>query len=108
MDERLEQKLGDLICKLNPYSHEMDIFVGDPVGDPAKVDFKHTSVEIDTQYPGSWDFKQTPHRINTALRIKYRYPVRKKKADGTHDPQGKILYWLEDYLLVGYEGAGGP
>ena len=99
--------LSELICRLNPYtertdpangttSGEMDIRVGPAHGDDACSEIQ---LEIDAKYASDWTFKGAPHRINTAVRIKYRYPVK--------DRHGAPLYWVEDYLLLGYEGAGG-
>jgi hypothetical protein len=99
--------LGELICRLNPYtkrtdpendtcSGEMDVLVARPSGDSP---FSRIQLEIDNKYSADWSFKGTAHHVNTAVRIKYRYPVNGK--DGTP------LYWIEDYLLLGYEGAGG-
>jgi len=34
-----------------------------------------------------------------AYRIKYRFPI--------NDKDGNALYWLEDYLLIGFEGSMG-
>jgi hypothetical protein len=106
MDEEMEKALGELICRLNPYSHEMDIFLlpKAPKGD----ELSQIELEADAEYAANWEFKGQAQRINTAIRIKYRYPVRKKDHDGTVAPDAPILYWLEDYLLIGYEGGAGP
>ena len=45
-------------------------------------------------YPG---FDQI---VSEAARIRYRYPVK--------DSDGQVLYWIDDFLLIGYEGSGGP
>jgi hypothetical protein len=55
-------------------------------------------LEVDDHYYGEWNFNGQPQKISRALRIRYRYPV---KA-----PSG-VVYWLEDYLLIGFEGADG-
>jgi hypothetical protein len=99
--EAMEKTVGELICRLNPYTHEMDIYVGNPKpnddnGNPCQVE-----LEIDDKYPGEWSFKGEPQRINRSIRLRYRYPVRDKEHPNT------ILYWVNDYLLIGYEGAGG-
>ena len=39
-----------------------------------------------------------------AYRIKYRFPVYEKPAEG-EEPEP--LYWLEDYVLIGFEGGMG-
>ncbi len=105
----LKAALGQLICNLNPYTSlpkpgmphetvsstartgEMDPFFGADA-DPNKVD-----LEVETNYPGEWIFKGHPQRVVKAVRIKYRYPVR--------DNDGNNLYYVTDYLLVGYEGG---
>lgn len=98
--EAMEKALGELICIMNPYTHDMDIYVGNP--DPARIDpdFRQTAVEVDDKYPGEWPFKGEPQRVNRSIRIRYRYPKRAEEG-------GQVLCWLEDYLLIGYEGAGG-
>jgi hypothetical protein len=55
-------------------------------------------MEIDDKYPASWSFKGQPQKVNTALRIGYRW---KKTVPGRPD------IWVTDYLLVGFEGSGG-
>ena len=102
----MDTDLGKLICMLNPYTQdrtkttEMDIYVENP--DPGKIptDYRQVDLEVDTEYPGEWEFKQQQQRINTAARIRYRY--------GVKDSAGNVLYWIDDYLLIGYEGSGGP
>ncbi len=99
--------LSELIRRLNPYtertdpatgntSGEMDICVGPARGDDVSSEIQ---LEIDAKYASDWTFKGAPHRINTAVRIKDRYSVT--------DRHGAPLYWVEDYLLLGYESAGG-
>jgi len=120
--------LGQLICNLNPYTErsdlpasprttgKMDVFLAtnhppypdpsNPGGSPPAANpFSQIELEVDTKYAADWTFKGQPQRVNTAVRIKYRYPV--FPTDDTADP-AKALYWIEDYLLLGYEGAGGP
>ncbi|HTY66371.1 MAG TPA: hypothetical protein VMH36_06955 [Alphaproteobacteria bacterium] len=129
--------LGDLLCKLNPYGRrygldempakwtgDMDIYVGYPnPANPAGNDLSQVELEVDTKYPADWDFKNAKHRVNTAVRIKYRYPVYhlqdvlpnpQQPPGGTNLPNpehlpanAKPIYWIEDYLLIGFEGAGG-
>lgn len=55
-------------------------------------------LEVDDHYYGEWNFNGQPQKISRALRIRYRYPV--------HTPSNQV-YWVEDYLLIGYEGADG-
>jgi hypothetical protein len=99
------QDLGNLINDLNPYfdrtvgaNWEMDIYMGNPApvippaGAPAQIE-----VEVDSRYPGQWNFGGQPQNINRALRIRYRYLKM--------SPSG-IPYYLEDYLLIGFQGTG--
>ncbi len=119
--------LGELICRLNPYtertdpaSHrhtgKMDVYLApnhppvpnpsNPTGAPADANaYAQIELEVDAKYASEWAFKGQPQRINTAFRIRYRYPVFASKGDAA-DPS-KALYWVDDYILIGYEGAGG-
>lgn len=102
--------LGELICRLNPYTRrtdpdsgkttgDMDVLLApDSLGDPKNL-YAKVQMEVDTKYPESWSFKGQPQKVNTAVRIRYRYPVK--------DKDGRFLYWVDDYLLLGYEGSGG-
>ncbi|HVM81751.1 MAG TPA: hypothetical protein VMU06_22210 [Stellaceae bacterium] len=92
--------LEDLIRKLNPYSYEMDIYTGNP--DPSTIpnDYAQVDLEVDAKYPSEWQFKGASQRVNVAVRIKYRYPYK--------DKDGNFVCWIDDYLLIGYEGSGGP
>lgn len=109
----MAQDLGDLINTLNPYTDNtqpqrgaltggMDIYTADAIAAPPVPAGTHRDrimVEVDSKYPGEWIFKGEPQRINKAVRIRYRFPV----VDGN----GNLLYWVEDYLLIGFEGANG-
>jgi hypothetical protein len=55
-------------------------------------------MEIDTRYADDWTFKGQPHSINKAVRIAYRWAIKDKN---------NVLYWVTDYLLVGFEGSNG-
>jgi hypothetical protein len=115
--------LGDLIIRLNPYANNkephrgqttgpVDIFMrkapnwppvgataaapGAPTGDLAEV-----QVEMESNYPAEWTFKGQPQKVYKTARIKYRYPV----LDGPNSTT--VLYWVEDYMLIGYEGGPG-
>jgi hypothetical protein len=108
--------LGKLIMMLNPYTNDpdypttpMDIYVGNPNPPPGMPgttaipnNYCQVELEVDTKYPSEWTFKQEPQRVNVAARIKYRYGVNPDPKTGV--PQ----YWIEDYLLIGFEGSGGP
>ncbi len=107
MAEDIPGALGKLICDLNPYPKPMDIYVDNPKPPPAPggnrdtpADLCQMEVEVDDEYTGEWSFKGEAQHIAKAVRIKYRYPVL--------DPStNKPIRWLEDYLLIGYEGSGG-
>jgi len=108
------QILGNIINDLNPYydatiptppGWQMDIdlataapgspFIVPPI--PGVVG-PNVMLEVDDHYYGEWNFNGQPQKISRALRIRYRYPVRA--------PSGAV-HWLEDYLLIGFEGADG-
>ncbi|HUC09505.1 MAG TPA: hypothetical protein VL985_03655 [Stellaceae bacterium] len=100
----LDEDLGRLISMMNPYTNgesgTMDphMFIdakAQPVGE--NLEIKDVWMEIDSNYPASWTFKGQEQKVNTALRIGYRW----KKTVGT-----KVV-WMTDYLLVGFEGSGG-
>ena len=104
--------LGQLICRVNPYTGNPkpgvqgwsglttgDMIVGTPPpGGEAKSD-PTVAVEVQANYPGAWIFKGQEQNINTAIRIPYRFPVL--------DNDGIALYWVTEYLLIGFVGAGG-
>lgn len=77
------QDLWDYITKANPYS--------------AQMTFRLDSVEWEnyTEEGANWGFRGEPQRVRRAIRIPYTYP----------GPNGLAVL---DYLLIGYEGAGGP
>jgi hypothetical protein len=112
--------LGALIVDLNPYANNLephrgevtgpvDIYlrqppswpsptpgVGYPTGKPDQV-----QVEMESNYPAEWTFKGQPQKVYKTVRIKYRYPVLAGPNSTT------VLYWVEDYMLIGYEGGPG-
>jgi hypothetical protein len=105
--------LGELICRLNPYTEnpkpglvgvptgDMQIATLSPAADPPEDDngFSTVEIEVERNYPAQWTFKGQTQNINTAVRIPYRFPV--------YDENGNPRYWLKEYLLIGYVGAGG-
>jgi hypothetical protein len=104
-----DEGLLELLTVMNPYTmddvSEMDFWVRNPdPTDSAKNTFRNMEVEIEKEYPGGWDFKGQSRKVNLALRIKYRYPVRDRDANGNRT--GKIRSWITDYLLVGFEDSG--
>ena len=56
-------------------------------------------MEMDKYGTGDWAFKGQPRRIDTALRIAYRW--------AKYDEDGNFICWITDYLLIGYEGSNG-
>jgi len=56
-------------------------------------------MEMDKYGTGDWAFKGQPRRIDTALRIAYRW--------AKLDNDGNFICWITDYLLIGYEGSNG-
>jgi len=44
----MEQELGELLCRLNPYTPDMDIYVGNP--DPKTIanDYKQIELEVES------------------------------------------------------------
>ncbi|MBV8736390.1 MAG: hypothetical protein JO007_03860 [Alphaproteobacteria bacterium] len=111
MDKKMDpaNDLGNLILRLNPYTNkdipysepkltagEMNPYFGNPAsnGDGCSL----MEVEADGPYRQEWTFKGEPQKVGMAYRIKYRFPI--KKGD-------TVQYWLEDYLLIGFEGSMG-
>ncbi len=110
------QILGNIINDLNPYydgtiplaapGWQMDIDLATAAPSPGIVPNPNTPgltptnvmLEVDDHYYGEWNFNGQPQKISRALRIRYRYPVRAHSG---------VVYWLEDYLLIGFEGADG-
>jgi hypothetical protein len=115
MQGPMAQHLGDMIEALNPYSSvpntvppprystgEMDFYSGKEIPTiPPSGDIREFVVEVDNKYAGDyageWTFKGQAHRIAKAVRFRYRFPV--------VDSNGAVLYYVDDYLLVGYEGS---
>lgn len=112
------EDLGALIIKMNPYAGgtmEPHTFLSaqpppaPPTGatpNPASStpaaqppDATCIWMEMDKYGTGDWAFKGQPRRIDTALRIAYRWAMK--------DKQGNFICWITDYLLIGYEGSNG-
>jgi hypothetical protein len=115
------EDLGKLIIMMNPYagdSMELQTFLAAqpppappttttgtspsppaPPHAPQPPDATCIWMEMDKYGTGDWAFKGQPHRIDTALRIAYRWAKK--------DKQGNFLCWITDYLLIGYEGSNG-
>lgn len=109
--------LGTLILSLNPYTNRdmpysdpalvagpMDIYCNSPSSGRTPPDVSQIETELDGPYRQEWTFKGEPQKVGMAYRIKYRFPVYSKPAEG-ETPQP--LYWLEDYVLIGFEGGMG-
>jgi hypothetical protein len=107
------EELGKLIVSLNPYTDAtlkvMHFGPNPPGGNATAVHAAAAGVnhnldfelEVVDQYAELWGFKGESQKVNKAVRIKYRWP----KVDPQN--KGNILYWVTDYLLVGFEGTGG-
>jgi hypothetical protein len=108
----MAQDLGALIDALNPYTDlslpngnqtgDMNIYTAIAAAQPPVPPGTHRDqieLEVDTKYPGEWTFKGQVHRLGKSVRIRYRFPV----MDGS----GNLLYWVEDHLLIGFEGSDG-
>jgi len=110
-----------LIRSLNPYSYNMDIFVGNPDPNEANPTPDLSQVDLEQwQIPVDWKFKDLTRHVNKSIRIKYRYQdaycppgyayqgSTKSCVDGTGAKANPVYYWVDDYLLIGFEGSGGP
>jgi hypothetical protein len=116
----VEEDLGTLICMLNPYTdgskgtmvpHTFVTAAQNPAPTPSPTptptptpapptpNMTNIWMELDTRYADDWTFKGQPHSVNKAVRIAYRW--------AKTDTAGNVLYWVTDYLLVGFEGSGG-
>jgi len=120
--------LGEVLLRLNPYSNNadpqrtltgpVDIYLHTPPtfppGGPAPAGtinqqggreptgtIADVQLEMESDYPAEWSFKGQSQKVYKTLRIKYRYPV------WTAAGPPNISYWVEDYMLIGYEGGPG-
>jgi hypothetical protein len=101
--------LKELIAKQNPYTSgqvdDMDIHIWPPnPDDPNGDQGSGIELELDADYPGEWNFKGVPQKLNKVLRLKYRCKVRKGGQD--QDPADPVDYWMTAYLLIGFEDGG--
>lgn len=108
--------LGELICRLNPYTElpydsathmetgPMEVVtLPKPAGyvpDPATDTIVCMGVEAERNYNTTWSFKGQTQNVKAAFRIPYRFAVKTK--------DGKVRYWQTEYLLIGYAGGDGP
>jgi len=115
------EDLGTLILRLNPYTNrrqnpidadsrkmgEMDIYCVQSAapGEDGKYSgstkpgIRDIQLEVEGPYQHEWTFRGQPRRVGMAVRVRYRFPIK--------DKDGTVLYWADDYLLVGYEGSMG-
>src|SRR6266404_2192022 len=114
------EDLGKLIIMMNPYaggSMEPHTFLPAPAASAPPTTTTDASssplippptpqpdatciwMEMDRYGTGDWSFKGQQRRVDMALRIAYRW-AKKDKDD-------KIICWITDYLLIGYEGSNG-
>ena len=127
----LADDLGNLILRLNPYTNRdlpysdpvlvagpMDIYCNSPSSGKTPPDISQIEVELDGPYRQEWTFKGELQKVGMAYRIKYRFPVYPKPAPTPPGPTPpgptpppppppQPLYWLEDYVLIGFEGGMG-
>jgi hypothetical protein len=108
------QGLLELIAQQNPYTSgltdDMDFYISAATNNPPgptgqDKGIPQIELEIDGNYPGTWDFKGQPQKIARALKIKYRCKVRKSPS-GSPNPNNDVLYWMTAYLVVGFEDGG--
>jgi hypothetical protein len=107
--------LGELICRLNPYTevpYDKDTNMGtgpmevETLPKPSNVpgDGNGTivcmNIEAERNYNTTWTFKGQPQNVKAAFRIPYRFQVQDKDEN--------VKYWQTEYLLIGYAGGDGP
>jgi hypothetical protein len=109
-NKELATELGELIRKLNPYTNKQNKDAGQSTGEMelyvngTRQSFLPTGsntnigLEMEGPYRQEWTFKGQPQKVGMAARIKYRYPVQNGK---------EVLFWVEDYLLIGFQGSMG-
>jgi hypothetical protein len=89
--------LGELIPKLNPYTNTR---IKDTTRSRGEMSIVNAdAVEMEGPYAQEWTFKGQSQRVGMAARIKYKYPVRNE--------QSEFLYYVEDYILIGFQGTMG-
>ncbi len=106
-----DQALGQFILLSNPYQ-ATPAAAPFPPSTPAPVINNPPPVpnldllyglclnEVESQdYTGKWDFRGVSYNVAKAIRIPYMYYRPAKNGGST---------LVVDYLLIGFEGAGGP
>jgi hypothetical protein len=107
--------LGELICRLNPYTKlpfdpttnmqtgPMEVVTlpkpSNYTPDPANDTIACMAIEAERNYNTTWSFKGQTQNVKAAFRIPYRFQV--------CDSEGKVKYWQTEYLLIGYAGGDG-
>ncbi len=90
-----QSDLGQQIDKRNPYSFlDPNIIPAGSSSMHLPANFPQLPIEEDAYVTGSWQFKDRSVRIAKAIRIPYTY----------QDEHGNFV---REYLLIGFEGAGG-
>ena len=110
--------LGELICRLNPYTDSEDTTTklktgemqlspdmqahtaGRVTADETAIDamIRKIAVEVESNYSEQWTFKGQPVRVKTAIRIPYQFEVKKN---------GTSSYWQKETLIIGFAGDQG-
>src|SRR5690349_1955919 len=104
----MEKQLGEIICARNPYPKDREKAIraiqakkqGDATAQKRKESLMElvrdleSQIEEDSYQVGTWKFRDRSLRIAKAIRIPYTYI----------DENGNKV---REYLLIGYEGAGG-
>jgi hypothetical protein len=118
--------LGELICRLNPYTElppdptsglstgQMEVqtipaggtvatALAAQAGNAAETTFIQTvagiAIQVASNYGEKWIFKGQPYTVKGAVLIPYRYSVYKNT---------RLAYWQTENLLIGYAGSDGP
>jgi hypothetical protein len=115
--------LAELVCRLNPYTEQMDSTTGfqtgemeivmlpfiSPPSDPPSVDdiINSVAIEVDANY-GKWTFEGQSLTVKSACRIPYRFKVTKTNGgDTSATSKPKPYYYQTEYLVIGFAGAEG-
>jgi len=63
------------MARMNPYTagqvDDMDLYISHPTSGASHGDPSQIEMELDGDYPGEWNFKGQPQKLNRVLRIKY-------------------------------------
>lgn len=103
----VESDLGTLIRMLNPHTDGAEgtmqfapLVTSQPPTAPSvdPADLAQIRLEIDDG-PGAWSFKTSSQRVQRAVKIEYRYPLRDRYGN-------KNGLFATDYLFIGYANGG--